>query len=86
MQALPAAEQRTTEAIGSGTGVDDNAAVETVKAERQLANQVRLETLVGHGLCVVVGCVCCVRGNLLAYVCFSFEIIVFPHVRAPRVS
>lgn len=39
-QALPEAEQRTTDAIGSGTGIDDNAAVEAIKAERQHANQV----------------------------------------------
>lgn len=39
-QALPEAEQRTTDAIGSGTGIDDNAAVEAIKAERQQANQV----------------------------------------------
>lgn len=41
MQALPGAEERTAEAIGSGTGIDDNAAIETIKAERQHANQVR---------------------------------------------
>lgn len=41
-QALPEAERRTAEAIGSGTGIDDNAAVEAIKAERQLANQVRM--------------------------------------------
>lgn len=39
-QALPEAEQRTTDAIGSGIGIDDNAAVEAIKAERQHANQV----------------------------------------------
>lgn len=40
-QALPEAERRTAEAIGNGTGIDDNAAVEAIKAERQHANQVR---------------------------------------------
>lgn len=39
-QALPEAERRTAEAIGNGTGIDDNAAVEAIKAERQHANQV----------------------------------------------
>lgn len=40
-QALPEAERRTAEAIGNGTGIDDNAAVEAIKAERQHANQVK---------------------------------------------
>lgn len=41
VQALPGAEERTAEAIGSGTGIDDNAAIEAIKAERHHANQVR---------------------------------------------
>lgn len=41
LQALPEAERRTAEAIENGTGIDDNAAVEAIKAERQHANQVR---------------------------------------------
>lgn len=40
-QALPEGERRTAEAIGSGTGIDDNAAVEAIKADRQHAHQVR---------------------------------------------
>lgn len=40
-QALPDAERRTAEAIGSATGIDDNAAVEAIKADRQHANHVR---------------------------------------------
>lgn len=39
-QALSEAEQRTGEAIGNGAGIDDNAVVEAMKAERQHANQV----------------------------------------------
>ncbi|CAM9558885.1 unnamed protein product, partial [Hapterophycus canaliculatus] len=42
-QALPEGERRTAEAIGSGTGIDDNAAVEAIKAERQHANQIESE-------------------------------------------
>lgn len=44
-QALPEAEKRTAEAIRSGTGIDDNAAVEAIKAERQHAKQVRSDPL-----------------------------------------
>lgn len=40
-QALPEAERQTGEAIGNGAGIDDNAAVEAIKAERQHANQVK---------------------------------------------
>ncbi|CAM9551989.1 unnamed protein product [Ectocarpus fasciculatus] len=43
LQALPEAEKRTAEAIGSGTGIDDNAAVEAIKAERQHAKQAESE-------------------------------------------
>ncbi|CAM9343354.1 unnamed protein product, partial [Choristocarpus tenellus] len=39
VEALPDAEQRTSEAIGSGAGIDDHAAVEAIKAERQQASQ-----------------------------------------------
>lgn len=43
-QALPEAERQTAEAILTGSVIDDNAAVENIKAERQLAHQVRYET------------------------------------------
>lgn len=47
-QVLPDAERRTGEAIASGSGIDDNAAVEAIKAERQQANQVKLNCTRGR--------------------------------------
>ncbi|CAM9447664.1 unnamed protein product [Discosporangium mesarthrocarpum] len=43
IKALPDAEHRTMEAIGSGAGIDDNAAVEAIKAERQHTNKEEAE-------------------------------------------
>ena len=45
IQALPEAERQTAEAILTGSVVDDNAAVEAIKAERQLAHQARHQDL-----------------------------------------
>ncbi|CAM9354378.1 unnamed protein product [Scytosiphon promiscuus] len=43
LKALPEGERRTAEAIGNGTGIDDNAAVEAIKADRQHAAQMESE-------------------------------------------